>query len=79
MLFTGDNLAFNTTNTENGFNMKSEAERKELQQMVKVHDILEMWQGSQHRNATQKESRTQTQQMSTVGYISDTEEIFKPS
>jgi len=43
--------------------------------MAKVHDFVEMWQGSQNLRATQEESRTQTKQMPTVGYISDTEEI----
>jgi len=36
-----------------------------------------MWQGSQNLRATQKESRTQTKQMTAVGYVSDTEEIVK--
>jgi len=47
--------------------------------MAKVHDFLEMWQGSQNLRATQKESRAQNKQMTAVGYISDTEEIVKAS
>jgi len=47
--------------------------------MAKVHDILEMWQGSQNLPATQKESRAHNMQMTAVGYISDTEEIVKAS
>jgi hypothetical protein len=47
--------------------------------MAKVHDFLEMWQGSQNLRATQKESRAQNKQMTAVGYISDTEEIVKSS
>jgi len=47
--------------------------------MAKVHDSLEMWQGSQNLRATQKESRAQNKQMTTVGYILDTEEIVKSS
>jgi len=47
--------------------------------MAKVHDFLEMWQGSQNLHATQKESRSQNKQMATVGYISDSEEIIKAS
>jgi hypothetical protein len=47
--------------------------------MAKVHDFLEMWQGSQNLHATQKESRAQNKQMTAVGYISDTEEIVKAS
>jgi len=45
--------------------------------MAKVHDILELWQGSLHLRATQKESRAHNKQMTAVGYISDTEEIIK--
>jgi len=59
--------------------MKKEAEETKLHRMAKVHDFLEMWQGSQNLHATQKEDRTQNKQMTTVGYISDTEEIIKES
>jgi len=47
--------------------------------MAKVHYFLEMWQGSQNIHCTQKESRAQNKQMTTVGYISDTEEVVKAS
>jgi hypothetical protein len=47
--------------------------------MAKVHNFLEMWQGSQNTHATQKESRTQNKQMTAVGYISDIEEIIQAS
>ena len=50
-----------------------------MHRMAKVHDFLEMWQGSQNPHATQKESRAQNKQMTGVGYISDTEEIVKSS
>jgi hypothetical protein len=39
--------------------MKKEAEEKKLHRMAKVHDFLEMWQGSQNLRATQKEFRAQ--------------------
>ena len=45
--------------------------------MAKVHNILEMWQGSQNLRAAQKEYRAQNKQMTVVGYISDTEEIIE--
>jgi hypothetical protein len=47
--------------------------------MAKVPDFLEMWQGSQNLRATREESCAPNQQMSAVGYISDTEEILKAS
>ena len=47
--------------------------------MAKVHDFLEMWQGSQNLRATQKECRAHNTQMTSRGYISDTEEIVKAS
>jgi hypothetical protein len=47
--------------------------------MAKVHDILELWQGSQNLRATQMESRTQNKQMTAVGYISHTEQMVKAS
>jgi len=65
------------TNTGNDSKMKKEAEDRKLHRMAKVHDFLEMWQGSQNLRATYKESRTQHRQLTAVGYISDTEEIVK--
>jgi hypothetical protein len=47
--------------------------------MAKVHDFLEMWQGSENLRATQKETRTQIMQMTALGYLLDTEEIVKAS
>jgi hypothetical protein len=47
--------------------------------MAKVHDFLEMWQGSHTLRGTQNESRAQNKKMTAVGYISDTEEIVKAS
>jgi len=47
--------------------------------MAKVHDFLEMRQGSQNLRAAKKKSHAQNKQMTAVGYISDTEEIVKAS
>jgi hypothetical protein len=68
-----------TMNTANDLEMKKEAEERKLHTMAKVHDLLEMWQGSQNLHATKKESRAQNKQITAVGYISDTEEIIKAS
>jgi hypothetical protein len=57
--------------------MKKEAGERKLHRMAKVHDFLEMWQGCQNLHATQKESRTQNEQMTAVGYILDTEDSVK--
>jgi len=47
--------------------------------MAKIHNVLEMWQGSQNLHATQKKSRTENKQMTAIGYISDTVEVVKAS
>jgi len=78
-ILAGTDPELDTTNTENDSEMKQEAEERKLHRMAKVHDFSEMWQGSQNLCATQKESRAQNKQMTTVGYISDTEEIVKSS
>jgi len=75
----GTDPELDTTNTENDLEMKKEAEARKLHRMVKVHGFLEMWRGSQNLRATQKESRAQNKQMTTVGYISDMEVIVKAS
>jgi len=59
--------------------MKKEAEERKLHRMAKVHDFLEMWQGSQNLCASQKESRAQNKQMTAIRYISDTGELVKAS
>jgi len=78
-LLGGDNPALDPDCTDNDMEMKREAEEKKLHRMAKVHDFLEIWQGSQTPRATQKESNTQNRQISAVGSISDTEEIVNGS
>jgi len=75
----GTDPELDTTNTENDSEMKKEVEERKLHRMAKLHDFLEMWQGSQNLRPTQKESRAQNKQMTAVGYISDTDEIVKAS
>jgi len=76
---TGTDPELDTANTESHSEMKKEAEERKLHRMAKVHEFLEMWQGSQNLPAIQKESRAQNKQKTAVGYISDTEEIVKAS
>jgi hypothetical protein len=59
--------------------MKQEADKMQLNRMAIVQDFLAMWQGSQNRRATQKESCPQHKQMTAVGYILDMEDIVKAS
>jgi len=73
------NPALYTTNTENDSRMKTQAEKRNVHRMAKVHNCLEMWQCSQYLHATQKECRTQNNQMTAIGYISDNEEIVNAS
>jgi len=51
----GDNAVSDTRNIENDSEMKKEAEQTKLWRMAKVHDFLEMWQGSQILRVTEKE------------------------
>jgi len=78
-ILAGTDREFDTPHTENDSEMKNEAEERKLHTMAKVHDFLEMWQGSQNLHATQEESRAKIKQMTAVGYISDTEESVKAS
>jgi len=66
-------------NTENDFEMQEEAEERKSHRMAKVHDLFEMWQGSQNLHATQKESRAENKHMTVVGDIPDAEVIIKAS
>jgi hypothetical protein len=66
-------------NTENTSERKKKAKEWILHRMAKVYIFLEMYQASQNLRATQKESCPQTNQMTAMGYISDTEEIVNAS
>jgi len=76
-ILAGTDPELDTTHTENDSEMKKETEERKLHRMATVHDVLEMWQGSQNLRATHKECRAQNKQITAVGYISDTEEIVK--
>jgi hypothetical protein len=66
-----------STNTEHDLEVKKEADERKLHRMAKVHNVLEMWQGSQNLCAIQTESHAHNKQMTTAGYIPDTEQIIK--
>jgi len=70
-ILAGDNPALGTTETENNFQSFREVAERTSHIMANVHDILEMWQGSQNLSATYKESPAQNKQMTAVGYMSD--------
>jgi len=78
-ILAGTDPELDIANTENDSELKKEAEERKLHRMAKVHNILEMWQGSQNPRTTQKESRAQNKQITAVGYILDTKEIVKAS
>jgi len=78
-ILAGTDPELGTPHTENNSEVKKEAEQRKSHRMAKVHDFLEMWQGSHNLRDTQKESRAHYKQMTAVGYISDTEEIVNAS
>jgi hypothetical protein len=59
--------------------IQREVEEMKLHTMAKDNNFLEMWQGSQTLRAMQQESRAPNQLMIAIGYISDTEQLFKAS
>jgi 5'-deoxynucleotidase YfbR-like HD superfamily hydrolase len=69
----------NTTNTEHNSEIKKQLEERKLQRMAMVHDMLEMWQGSQNLSATKGECHAQYKQMTAIGYISDMEQLVNAS
>jgi hypothetical protein len=75
-ILAGTDPELNYANTENYFEMKKEGEKRQLHRMAKVHNILEMWQGSYNLHATQKECRAQNKQITAMGYISDTQDCL---
>jgi hypothetical protein len=71
-IWAGNDPVLDTTEAEHNIQLQREAEERKLHRMAKVHDILEMWQGSQNIRATQRESRAQNTQNTAIGYILDT-------
>jgi len=59
--------------------MMSAVMERQLHRMAKVHDILEIWEGTQNLRAIPKKSHTENNQIQTIGYISDSKEIVKGS
>ena len=59
-ILAGDDPALDRSETVNDVELKREAEDRKLPRMAKVHNFLDMWQGSQNLRATQKEAHTQT-------------------
>jgi len=78
-ILAGNDPVLDSSESDNDLELKRDAEEKKLHRMAKVHDFLEMWQGSQNLRTTQKESRARNKQMTAMGYISDTEESVKAS
>jgi len=78
-ILAGDETESDTTNTKTDSELKTDAEQRKLHSLTKVHEFLEMWQGSQNLRDTQKESRAPNNQMTAVGYILDTEDISRAS
>ena len=72
-ILAGDDPVLDSSSTDNNMEMKREVEEKKLHPMAKVHDLLELWQGSQNLRATQMETHAQNKQMTAIRYISDTE------
>ena len=79
VILSGDDRPLYMTKTDNDFEWMRDVEERHLHRMAKVHDFREMWQGSQNLHSTQKKSRAHNEQMTAIGYISDTEEIVKAS
>jgi hypothetical protein len=59
-ILAGTDPELDTINTENNSEMKKAAEERKLHTMAKIHNFLEMWQGSQTLRATQKVSALKT-------------------
>jgi len=56
-ILAGDDPVLDRSESDNDLELKREAEDKKLHRMAKVHDFLEMWQGSHNLHTKQKESR----------------------
>jgi len=53
-ILAGADPELDAKNTDNDMEMKKEAKERTMHRMAKVHDFVEMWQGSQNLHATQE-------------------------
>ena len=58
-ILAGTDWELDTPHTENDSEIKKEAEKRKFHTLATVHELLEMWLGSQNLRATQTESRTE--------------------
>ena len=65
-ILAGTDPELDTMKKDNDLEMKKDADERKLHRMGKVHDVLEMWQGSKNIRAMQKESHAQHKQMTAV-------------
>jgi hypothetical protein len=75
----GSELASHQTHSENYFNPWIAVEVTIQHTMAKVHDVLDVCQGSPNLRMTQKVVHAPKKPMPAVGYISDTQEIINAS
>jgi hypothetical protein len=75
----GDDPPLHIMAPETKLKLKEEAEERQLHRLAKIHDCLEMRQGSQTLQAAQKESPAPITQMTAIGYIVGAEEMLKLS
>jgi hypothetical protein len=79
VIFANDYTALHNTETATDLKLGKEAAERKFHRMAKVHDLWPMWQGSQNLYPTQKGSGTQNMQMTSIGYISENDELIKES
>jgi hypothetical protein len=78
-MLVGDHLGLDTNNSGKGSEMRHEAEEETLHTVAKVHDMLELCQGSQNLYATRRNLALKNNNMSAIEYISGTEAIIQAS
>jgi len=67
------------TNSENDLKAQREPEQRQLYQIAKVNEFLEILLGYHNLCAAQTEYHSLIKQMTAIGYISTTEEIVTAS
>jgi hypothetical protein len=77
-ILVGDVTILNIMESETINQFLRDAVEKSFHQMAMVHNVMEIWQGSQNQHATWKISHTQNQQITAKGRISDSEGNIKP-
>jgi hypothetical protein len=79
VIFATDYPPLNNTEIATDLKLGKEVDERKFHRIANVYDLWPMWHGNQNLYRTQKGSGTQNTQLTSIGYISENEELIEGS